>query len=86
MGVSGKLVETKSGDAVKGATIKVLERDIGTDDELVSGTTGDDGTFSINWTVRKADPWDYTAEIYVRFEGNNILRSSKSGQHNIKIR
>lgn len=83
---TGKLVETEAKDPVKGATVRIFEQDIGKDDSIASGVTGDDGSFSIQWTAKKVDPWDYTAEIYAKFEGNDNLKSSKSDIYIILIK
>lgn len=33
----------------------IMERDVGRDDLLASGTTGEDGGFAIEWKARKTD-------------------------------
>ena len=52
---------------------------------LASGTTGSDGTFSIEWTAKATDWWDNTAEVYAKFEEDDIYESSKSSQYTITV-
>ena len=81
----GKLVEATSGDPVRGATVEIMERDVGRDELLASGITEGDGSFGIEWTARKTDKWDNTAEIYAKFEGNKEYKESQSKQHAVRI-
>ena len=82
---TGKLIRADTGEGVSGATIKIYDSDIEWDDLLASGTTGSDGTFSIEWTAKATDWWDNTAEIYAKFEGDDIYESSKSSQYTITM-
>ncbi len=82
---TGKLVEATGGDPVAGATVNIMERDVGRDELLASGITESDGSFSIEWTARKMDRWDSGAEIYAKFEGNRDYDQSESKQCAISI-
>ena len=82
---TGKLLEATNGDPVTGATVKIMERDIGRDELLASGITESDGSFGIECTAKRTDRWDNTAEIYARFEGNKDYDESQSKQHTIRI-
>ena len=82
---TGKLVEATSGDPVTGVNVNVMERDVGSDELLASGTTGSDGSFSTEWTAKKTDRWDNTAEVYAKFEGNKDYQQSESKQYAITI-
>jgi 5-hydroxyisourate hydrolase-like protein (transthyretin family) len=83
---TGRLVETGTGKPVSGVNIRILDSDIGGDDLLASGTTENEGRFSITWTARKTDPHDNTAEAYAKFEGNDDYQQSKSKQFVIEIK
>ena len=78
---AGKLVEAATSNPVPGAAIKILERDIGRDDLLAQGTTESDGGFAVEWTARKVDPWDNTAEIVASFEGSGDYSRSESRKY-----
>jgi small conductance mechanosensitive channel len=82
---AGKLVEAATGKALAGETIAIYDSDVGEDDLLASGTTESDGTFTIGWKAEKVDPFDNTAEIYARFEGDDDNRSSKSDRFVVKV-
>ncbi|MCW4027109.1 MAG: mechanosensitive ion channel [Candidatus Bathyarchaeota archaeon] len=82
---TGRLVEATSGDPVTGAAVKIMERDIGRDELLASGTTGSDGSFSVEWTAKKTDRWDNDAEIYAKYEGDKDYNQSESRQHAVTI-
>ena len=86
---TGKLVNAETAEGVSGATIKIYDRDLGDptgDDFLgVSGTTGSDGSFSIEWVAKKMDWWDSTAEVYAKFEGDDSYESSTSSQYTITV-
>jgi len=62
-----------------------MERDIGRDELLASGTTGGDGSFSVEWTAKKTDRWDNAAEIYAKYEGDKDYNQSESRQHVMTI-
>ncbi len=83
---TGKLVEATTGSPVAGTPIKILERDVGRDELLASGTTEKDGRFDIKWTAKRTDWQDNTAEIYAKFEGNDDYRGSKSEQYTVVIK
>jgi len=81
----GELTEEPTGDPVAGATVKIFERDVGGDDLLASGNTQEDGSFKVEWTAKKTDPIDNTAEVYAKFEGSDNHRKSESKQHVVTI-
>ena len=82
---TGKLMETTA-KPVANKAIKILERDVGGDDLLASGNTESNGSFSIRWTAKKKDRWDNTAEIYAKFEGDDVNRHSASKQYTIVLK
>ena len=81
----GKLIEEPTGNPVTGATVKIFDRDIGGDDLLALGTTQKDGIFKVEWTAKKTDLSDNTAEVYAKFEGNENHRKSESKQQVVTI-
>ncbi len=83
---TGKLVEADSGDPVAGATVRILDADVGGDDLLASGVTESDGGFGIEWAAKKTDLRDNTGEIYARFEGDDDHRQSESAQYTIVLK
>ena len=83
---TGKLMEATTAKPVANKTIKILERDVGGDDLLASGNTESNGSFSIKWTAKKEDRWDNTAEIYAKFEGDNVNRHSASKQYTVMLK
>ena len=75
-----------AGGVVKDKLIEIMEKDIDPDDFIASGTTVSDGTFAIQWTVKKVGGWleGKTAEFYARLFENkkvtsNIVRVSIVG-------
>ncbi len=82
---TGRLVEAYTGIPVAGAVIKIYESDVGFDDLMVSGTTRSDGGFSIEWTAKKMDWWDKTAETYAKFDGTTLYAPSRSSQYTITV-
>jgi len=83
---TGKLVETASGNPVLGTEVRLLDRDIGRDDHLAPGVTQSDGSFKIEWTVKRTDWQDNTAEVYVKFDGNDDYRESESKQYTVTLK
>jgi uncharacterized protein YegP (UPF0339 family) len=83
----GRLVQSDTGEGVPRATIKILDEDkpYRDDDFLASGITEDDGSFSIDWKVRKVDWWDNTAEIYAKFEGNERTKPSRTDVYKVTV-
>jgi 5-hydroxyisourate hydrolase-like protein (transthyretin family) len=79
-------VEHDTGDPVPGVDIMMCERDLGVDDLIASGITGNDGRFNVIWKAEKVDWGDRTAEIYAKFQGNANYRESKSDVYKIKLR
>jgi len=45
---TGKLVEMESSKPIANRTVWILDEDIGRDDTLASGVTGEDGSFAIS--------------------------------------
>ena len=82
---TGRLLEAETGKPVANANIRIMERDIGRDDLLASGKTGDDGGFSIEWKARKTDLLGNTAEVYAKYDGDEQYQQSKSELFIIKI-
>jgi len=87
---SGKLLCCAKGEneePVAKAKVEIYESDrsFRNDDLLVSGNTGDDGTFSIGWKAKKMDWWDNTLEIYAKFEGTASLKPSRSNQYRLVV-
>lgn len=82
---TGMLLEAETGRPVANANIRIMERDIGGDDPLASGTTGEDGGFSIEWKARKTDLLGDTAEVYAKFDGDEKYQPSKSELFIIKV-
>ena len=84
--LTGKLVEADSGGPVAGATVRILDTDVGGDDLIASGVTKSDGGFGIEWTTKKTDLRDNTVEIYAKFEGDDDHQQSKSAQYTIALK
>jgi len=82
---TGNLKESETGKPVVGATIKIMERDIGREELLASGVTDSGGNFRIEWKAKKTDWRDNTAEVYAKFEGNDDYREAKSEQYTVTI-
>jgi hypothetical protein len=83
---TGRLVEASTKKPIAKAKIKILDRDIGGDDLLASGTTDDTGNFVVAWTARKTDPFDNTVEVYAKFEGNEEYEKSESKTFVIEVK
>jgi uncharacterized protein YegP (UPF0339 family) len=83
----GKLTESATGKGIPYAVIDLFERDRSflNDEWLGDAGTREDGSFTIDWKVRKVDWWDNTAEIYARFYRHITAQSSKSTNYKIKI-
>jgi small-conductance mechanosensitive channel len=80
----GKLTETASRKPIAEATVLVFDKDIGKDDLLGEGVTDVEGTYKVEWEVRKVDEFDYTAEVYAKFEGDEDHRSCHTKQYIIE--
>jgi uncharacterized protein len=76
----GKLHGGKSDKGISGAKIHIWERDssILGDDYLAYGTTGDDGTFNIDWHARGLSWRKKTGAVYAKFNGNEKGKPAKS--------
>lgn len=75
---TGKLIEEETGKSIGKRTVRILDEDVGRDDTLASGFTGEDGSFVISWTAKKSDAFDNTVEIYAQFDGDEKYRCTKS--------
>jgi hypothetical protein len=82
---TGKLVEADSGGPVAGATVRILDADVGGDDLIASGVTRSDGGFGIEWAAEETDLRDNAAEIYAGFEGDDDHRQSESARYTIVL-
>ncbi len=76
----GKLHGGKADKGIPGAKIQIWEEDnsILGDEYLAYGTTGDDGTFNIEWHARGLSWRKKTGEVYARFKGNEKAKPAKS--------
>jgi small-conductance mechanosensitive channel len=83
--LSGKLTETGNGKPLVEATVRILDRDIGKDDLLGEGATDVEGSYRIDWEVRRVDKFDDTAEINAKFEGDEDHRSCNTKQYVIEV-
>ncbi|MBO3841453.1 MAG: mechanosensitive ion channel [Candidatus Brockarchaeota archaeon] len=81
----GRLLEAETGKPIANAKIMIMERDVGRDDLLASGTTGEDGGFAIEWKARKTDLASDTAEVYAKFDGDEQYQRSRSELFVVKI-
>jgi len=84
----GKLTRSDTGKGIPYAVIDLFERDRSffNDYWLADGGTREDGSFSIDWKVRKADWWDNTAEIYAMFYKHITAKPSKSKRYAVIIK
>lgn len=80
LSLKGKLVRSDTGQGIGEAVVKIYEHDrsFAFDEFLAEGETKDDGSFNIDWKVRKTDWWDNTAEIFAEFNGNERAKPSRS--------
>ena len=82
----GKLTETMSGKPLPSSPVNLYERDIGRDDLLVEGLTDAEGNYAIEWTAKKVDFFDDTAELYIRFIGDEEHRVCNTKQFIIEVK
>jgi uncharacterized protein YegP (UPF0339 family) len=78
---------TKTGKGIGKAAIDIMESDrsfMG-DKVLVSGETGEDGSFNISWKSYQADWWDDTLEVYARFDGTEKHKPARSANYRIRV-
>lgn len=61
------------------------DADIGRDDILASGINSGKGSYNTQWTSIKTDRWGDTAEIYAKFEGDDIYKPSESNEYTITL-
>ena len=85
--LQGKLTNSATGKGIPYAVVDLFERDRSffNDEWLADAGTREDGSFTIDWKVRKVDWWDNTAEIYARFYRHITAQSSKSTIYKIKF-
>jgi uncharacterized protein YegP (UPF0339 family) len=83
----GKLTNSATGKGISYAVVDLFEQDRSffNDEWLADAGTREDGSFTIDWKVRRVDWWDNTAEIYARFYKHITAKSSKSAIYKIKI-
>ena len=55
------------------------------DKVLVSGVTGKNGSFNIDWKSYQADWWDDSVEIYARFKGTENYKPIRSANYRIRV-
>lgn len=86
--LTGKLAAKDTGQGVSGASVAIMEHDrsFAIDEFLEEGGTSGDGSFSIEWKVRKTDWWDNTSEIYADFRGNEEAKPSRSEIQKLKVK
>ena len=82
---TGRVTETGDGKPLVSADVNVYDRDIGKDDLLAGGQTDADGRYRIEWMARKIDFLDDSAEVYVKFEGDDEHKFSLTKQHVIEV-
>jgi uncharacterized protein YegP (UPF0339 family) len=85
--LKGKLSESDSGKGIPGAKIRIYERDTSIlgDAYLANGTTGEDGSFNIDWKAKRLTWRKNTGKIYATFLGNEIAKPSKSSIQQVII-
>ncbi|PVX23866.1 MAG: hypothetical protein CW691_09500 [Candidatus Bathyarchaeum sp.] len=83
----GKLTHTDTCKGIANAEIGIYEKDrsfMG-DDLLVSGMTGADGAFKIDWKAKQQDWWDDSVEVYARFKGTTKHHPSQTDTYKIRV-
>jgi len=83
---TGKLVKSDTGEGIAGADIYIFGSDKVKNKLMASGTTGGDGTFSIEWIAEKIEWWDSAVETYAKFKGDDVYKPSTSNQYTIRIK
>ena len=81
----GKLAVVATGKPLPNSPVNLYERDIGKDDLLVEGTTDAEGNYTIEWTAKKVDFFDDSAELYVRFIGDDENRACNTRQFVVEV-
>jgi hypothetical protein len=82
---TGRILKHGSRETVTEANIEIYDCDIGVDDLIASGKSGENGEFKIEWKAQKVDWRDREAEICAKFEGNDDYLGSTSKQYKIKL-
>jgi len=82
---TGQLTETSSGKPLAQAAVNLFDRDIGRDNLLGEGVTDAEGKYSIEWTAKKVDAFDDTAEVYTKFEGDDEHKASHTKQFVVEV-
>ena len=83
---TGHLMESVSRKPLAGADVQLYDKDIISNDLLAEGQTDAEGNYSIQWVSRKVDPFDETAEIFAKFEGDDDHKSSHSHQFLLTVK
>ena len=83
----GKLTDNKTCEGIADADITIYEKDRSfmSDDVIVKGMTGKDGTFKIDWKAKQLDWWDDSVELYGKFEGTEEYQPSVSPLYKIRV-
>lgn len=82
---TGRLAEAESEKPLINSIVRLYDRDIGRDDLLGEGLTDAKGSYSIEWKVKKVDFLDDSAEVYIKFKGDEEHRASASKQFTIEV-
>lgn len=84
---TGKLTEHDTVEGVGCAEVSIYEHDRSfmRDDFLASGTTNNDGAFSIDWVAKQKDFWDNKIQVYALFRGTENYNPSKSDLKEVKV-
>lgn len=82
----GKLMVTATGKPLPNSPVNLYERDIGRDDLLVEGATDAEGNYSLEWAAKKVDFFDDTAELYIRFIGDEEHKFCNTKQFIVTVK
>jgi len=84
--LTGKLVSADTGESIEAAKIRIYDvRHMRPDKVIDSGTTASDGIFSTERIAKKMHWWNNTAEVYAKFEGDDVYKPSKSNQYAVNF-
>lgn len=86
--LKGKLTNSATGKGIPYAVVDLFEKDRSffNDEWLADAGTREDGSFTIDWKVRRVDWWDNTAEIYAMFYKHITAKPSKTANYKIVIK
>ncbi|MCW4022840.1 MAG: DUF1508 domain-containing protein [archaeon] len=84
---TGRLKEHDTDEGVGCAQVYIYEHDRSfmRDDFLASGTTDNDGAFSIDWVAKQKDFWDDKVQVYAMFRGAEHYNPSKSDIKHVRV-